>query len=201
MYGHSYRVTSVSFSPDGTRVSGSCDNNIQLWDAITGAHINTLRGHSDAVESVAFSPDSTRIVSGSYDTTLRLWDAVNGAQLDILREHFLCSYRYISQSFAHSLYPQQSSFLESVAKHITSSDSGRRVGYLVDVDGWLCSVYPQRRICWIPVSCRPKDLAFSGSLVALGTADGRVVILDLQNLPPTPLLLTKYAPDDARPGA
>ena len=35
--GHSGSVTSVSFSPDGSRiVSGSQDNSVRVWDAVTG---------------------------------------------------------------------------------------------------------------------------------------------------------------------
>jgi len=68
--GHSDSVFSVAFSPDGTCiVSGSKDNTLQLWDAVSGAHLNTLKGHSKYVSSVAFSPDGTHIVSGSCDTT------------------------------------------------------------------------------------------------------------------------------------
>lgn len=35
--GHIGPVISVSFSPDGTRiVSGSLDNTLKVWDAVTG---------------------------------------------------------------------------------------------------------------------------------------------------------------------
>ncbi|KAJ6585850.1 WD40-repeat-containing domain protein, partial [Mycena capillaripes] len=78
--GHIYRVTSVTFSPDGRQVvSGSDDCTLHIWDAESGAALrDPLKGHNDSTTTVAFSPDGKRIVSGSRDKTVRIWDAESG---------------------------------------------------------------------------------------------------------------------------
>jgi WD40 repeat protein len=54
----------VAFSPNGKQVvSGSRDKTVQLWDAATGAALQTLEGHSDLVTLVAFSPDGKLLPS------------------------------------------------------------------------------------------------------------------------------------------
>jgi len=77
--GHTDRVSSLTFSPDGTSlVSGSYDNTIKLWDMQTGGVVKTFQGHSGGICSVSISPNFTTIASGSDDKTIRLWDIQTG---------------------------------------------------------------------------------------------------------------------------
>ena len=56
--GHEDAVSSVAFSPDGTRiVSGSRDKTLRLWDAKSGQPIGEpLRGHEDGVDERGVQP-------------------------------------------------------------------------------------------------------------------------------------------------
>ena len=83
MLGHSGRVSSVAFSPDGTVLaSGSDEGAIRLWDATTARALGEpLLGHRGSVRKIAFSPDGRTIASGSWDGTVRLWDAATGRPL------------------------------------------------------------------------------------------------------------------------
>jgi WD40 repeat protein len=165
---------SVALSPDGARIVSGTGKTLWLWDTISGGHPNTLRGHSEQVASVAFSPDGMVIVSGSDDHTLRLWDAVS---LPVLPDEPTGPHLN-----ARSPDSQQSSWLQNAVGHFAPRKVGLPIGYIMDSDGWLCSLNPKRRICWIPVSCRTKSLASSGNLIGLGKRNGRVVFIDLAGL-------------------
>lgn len=49
-----------------------------IWDAATGAHMDTLVGHMAGVSCVAWSPDSETIATGSDDKAIRLWNRTTG---------------------------------------------------------------------------------------------------------------------------
>jgi len=85
MAGHTNKVASAAWSPDGARiVTASADNTARVWDAKTGAQLALLQGHTGPVYSAAWSPDGARIVTASWDNTARVWDAKSGAQLALL---------------------------------------------------------------------------------------------------------------------
>ena len=72
--GHTDRVWSANFSPDGQRiVTTSNDNTARLWDS-TGQLLATLSGHENGVDSASFSSDGRYIVTASWDGTAKLWE-------------------------------------------------------------------------------------------------------------------------------
>ena len=94
--GHTDVVWNAVFSPDGSRVlTASLDHTARLWDARTGAALETLSGHRDKVLSAVFSPDGSRVVTASADHTARLWDATTGAALATLSGHTDLVYRAV----------------------------------------------------------------------------------------------------------
>ena len=79
MIGHSKKITSLSFSPDGTSiVTGSEDKLAIIWDAKTGDQIGVLKGHQDSVNIASYFPDGKRIVTISHKFVM-IWDANTGS--------------------------------------------------------------------------------------------------------------------------
>ena len=78
--GHSKRVSSVAFSPNGKRLaSGGWDNTVKLWNTADGTELLTLKKHSRQVQAVAFSPEGRRVASGGggANMTVKIWYALN----------------------------------------------------------------------------------------------------------------------------
>ncbi len=98
--GHEGGITSLAYSPDGSRiVSASHDGTARVWDAETAKTIWTLKGHAVDVKranedsrqlglfSAAYSPDGKRIASGGNDKdkTARLWNAETGELIRVFQ--------------------------------------------------------------------------------------------------------------------
>src|SRR6266849_4207080 len=86
--GHTGRVRSVAFAPDGSRVlTGSDDSTARLWETTSSKLLVTLAGHTSRVRSVAFAPDGSRVLTGSDDSTARLWETTSSKLLVTLVGH------------------------------------------------------------------------------------------------------------------
>jgi F-box and WD-40 domain protein 7 len=77
-------ITCLQFS--GNRiVSGSDDNTLKVWSAVTGKCLRTLVGHTGGVWSSQMS--GNLIISGSTDRTLKIWDSETGVCKHTLYGH------------------------------------------------------------------------------------------------------------------
>ncbi|KAL9931508.1 hypothetical protein V8E36_009673 [Tilletia maclaganii] len=101
LYGHTRSISSLAFSPDGTKLlSGGADKVLKIWSVRTGALLHTLSGHSQGVNCVGWSSDSMYVASGSDDRTLKVWSASTGALLRDIQGHtsFVLCLAYNPQS-------------------------------------------------------------------------------------------------------
>ena len=58
----------------GNRAAIGCDQNVIVFDTLTGHPIYRLPGHLDAVWAVTPSPDQRHLLTGSDDETLQIWN-------------------------------------------------------------------------------------------------------------------------------
>jgi len=88
LYGHTNTVNSVDINSDMSRIiSGSQDNTIKVWDAISGDLINTLNEHTASVREVEFSPVSNQFASCSADYSVKIWSPDNLQSIKSLEGH------------------------------------------------------------------------------------------------------------------
>ena len=77
---HTKSISDIAFSPDGNILASvsSQENNVELWNPLTGKHIRTLKTEI-GISNLAFSPDS-RTLAVSRDADLRLLDIISGSR-------------------------------------------------------------------------------------------------------------------------
>ncbi len=78
MRGHNGIVGAARFSPDGTLVATtSQDETARVWDAATGKPIAVLEGHAGMLNDVVFSSDGKLLITLGDDKLAQLWNVGN----------------------------------------------------------------------------------------------------------------------------
>jgi len=86
--GHTGKVWSVAFSPDGNLVaSGSVDNTMRLWLVNAKQLLRTMQGHPFPVLALDFSPNGVNLITGSTDGLLRTWLVSNARLIQTMSGH------------------------------------------------------------------------------------------------------------------
>src|SRR6266516_3748247 len=200
--GHSDWVTSVVFSPDGSKVaSGSGDRTVRIWNVATGQAEQTLEGHSGSVTSVVFSPDGSKVASGSGDRTVRIWNVATGQAEQTLKGHS----GWIRSVVFSPDGSKVASGSDDRTVRIWNVATGQAEQTLEGHSDWVTSVVFSRdgsksysfysmdssrvwvtqnglRILYLPFDFRPSRfatnyLATTGSTLAIGADTGRVAIV------------------------
>ncbi|MDM8532487.1 WD40 repeat domain-containing protein [Anaerolineales bacterium HSG25] len=85
--GHSRRVTSLAFSPDGQQLlSGAQDKTVRLWQVADGSLQQTLPTMNHGVTQIAMSPDGTAISAVDRTGLIRVWSNPEGTLRQEIQE-------------------------------------------------------------------------------------------------------------------
>jgi WD40 repeat protein len=155
--------------------SASADKTVRLWDAVTGAALQTLEGHSDSVRSVAFSPDGKVVASASADKIVRLWDTVTGAALQKLELSIMTGTLSFSTSGQYLIIDRGVLDMSSLK---LSPNPLEQLCTLFVLNDWIAE--EGTNILWLPYDYRATCVAVWDGMVVLGHLSGRISFLEFE---------------------
>ncbi|GLV60347.1 hypothetical protein KDH_71670 [Dictyobacter sp. S3.2.2.5] len=72
-------ATSLAWSPNSTLIaSAQTDNNVYIWNALTGQQVLVYQGHHIEISKVVWSRDGKSLISGDIEGHIQIWDASTG---------------------------------------------------------------------------------------------------------------------------
>ncbi|CAD7004288.1 unnamed protein product [Ceratitis capitata] len=187
-------ITCLQFS--GNRiVSGSDDNTLKVWSAVTGKCLRTLVGHTGGVWSSQMSGNI--IISGSTDRTLKVWDMDTGQCLHTLLGHtstvrcmHLHGKKVVSGSRDATLRVwdiEQGTCLHVLVGHLAAVRCVQYDGKLIVSGAYDYMVkiwHPERQECLHTLSGhsnRVYSLQFDGVHVVSGSLDTSIRVWDVES--------------------
>lgn len=215
LVGHGGPVKAVAVSPDGTEaLTASFDYSVILWnlDGLEGAVQARMIGHKAAVNDVAFVPNSRKAVSVGDDGAFAIWDLDAGALvtliedtgdkvLDVAVDHqgaYAAAARWDGTARVYDIAEQ-----EEVARAEGHKGNVNAVAFSLDGGELFTASYDGEIRGWPlsggAITGEPRVLYSNGwgvnvlaplpgaSMLAFGTLDGLIGVVDLQTLEMTQL--------------
>ncbi|WPJ63473.1 hypothetical protein SMAC4_13645 [Sordaria macrospora] len=172
--GHSIRVNSVAFSPDGQRLASGSHNTIKIWDPASGSCLQTLKGHRSIVNSVVFSPDGQRLASGSHDNTIKIWNPASGSCLQTIPTttsitdiSFDPTNRYLRTNVGHI-----NIVTETTERQVVLDNSESHSYNLGQDKSWItCN---GQNVLWLPPNYRPSWCYVQEQMISFICASGQI---------------------------
>ncbi|KAJ6249480.1 lissencephaly-1 [Anaeramoeba flamelloides] len=163
LFGHTNFIVALSISPDSKLIaSGSWDKTVRVWEYDTQECIYVLTGHKNWVNCVSFSRDGRFLISGSSDNVLIVWNVLSG------REHTrLIGHKHCVEGLSVDSYSENEN-----TNHLCVSCSHDHSIILWDFIKGIA-------LAQIIFDSYLPSIAWSGSYVCCGDAQGRVHFLQL----------------------
>ncbi|MGH2589495.1 MAG: WD40 repeat domain-containing protein [Actinomycetota bacterium] len=82
------RPLGVAFSPDGTQLATSGDDEVvRVWDVASEREFHAFSGHTNSIFGITYSPDGTRLATASLDGTFKVWNVSTGREEMTIAAH------------------------------------------------------------------------------------------------------------------
>lgn len=173
-------------------VTGAHDATVRIWDTESVGSMGVARKHKGLVSHIAFSPDGQRIVSGSLDHTVQVWDPRTGQcpmhQLVLEQQvHSVAltadNLRILAADRDGAVFAWDATTGAPVIA--TPADDPRYhsfIGPLSLEHRWITDSKTGTVVTMLPTMSPVRSHASSGNCMALGLANGGIVIINFPQL-------------------
>jgi WD40 repeat protein len=166
---HRMSVTSVGWSPDGTRFATSdIAGKTHVWDLATKSAVAELGKHRDGIYDVSWSGDGKLIATASKDRTVRLWDSARGEPRGVL-EHTAPVYNVV-----------WAPAMPDKARLVTVSEGGTARIWDVATAAEVATLDHRDAVGNALVNIAVAEWSLDGRRIATGSSDGVVAIWDAE---------------------
>lgn len=160
------KTVDVAISPDGRyAATARWDATARMYDLEDRKEIRRFQGHDSNVNSVAFTPDGAQLLTASYDGTIRLWDLASPSERAGAMDRVLVRHGW-GVNVVRPLIDGSIVFggLDGTFARVAS-------------DGEVATIFEAEG----PVLAIDLVEADSGGRVAVGSADGRIRIVAVED--------------------